>query len=91
MVAVSFGSYASSIFADGGAASAKVFAVVVVVAMTGLNIAGSTSVARVQSLIVVVVVGILASFAAVTIANLNPTLLAPSGYPGSATSSRVWR
>jgi len=82
MVAVSFGSYASSIFADGGAASAKVFAVAVVVAMTALNIAGSTSVARVQSLIVVVVVGILAAFAAVTIANMNPTLLAPSGYPG---------
>ena len=41
----------------------KAFAVVVVVAMTALNIAGSTVVARVQSLVVFVVVGILAVFA----------------------------
>jgi amino acid transporter len=82
MVAVSFGSYASSIFAGGDAGWAKAFAVAVVVAMTALNIAGSGFVARVQSLIVFVVVGILAAFAAVTIANWNPSLLAPSGYPG---------
>ena len=50
--------------------------------MTALNVAGSTFVARVQSLVVFVVVGILAVFAAVTIANMHPALLAPSGYPG---------
>jgi amino acid transporter len=82
MVAVSFGSYASSIFVDGDAAAAKAFAVAIVVAMTALNVAGSTFVARVQSLIVFVVVGILAVFAAVTIANMDTTLLAPSSYPG---------
>src|SRR6185436_6907177 len=82
MVAVSFGSYASSIFGDGNAALAKAFAVGIVVAMTALNISGSTWVARVQSVIVFVVVGILAGFAAVTIANVDRTLLAPSGYPG---------
>jgi amino acid transporter len=82
MVAVSFGSYASSIFAGGDAGWAKAFAVAVVVAMTALNVAGSGFVARVQSLIVFVVVGILAAFAAVTIANWDPSLLAPSGYPG---------
>jgi len=82
MVAVSFGSYASSIFGDGNAALAKAFAVAIVVAMTALNISGSTSVARVQSVIVFVVVGILAGFAAVTIANVDRALLAPSGYPG---------
>ena len=82
MVAVSFGSYASSAFTNNDATAAKVFAVAVVAAMTALNIAGSTFVARVQSLIVFVVVGILALFAVVTIANWNPSLLAPSTYPG---------
>ena len=82
MVAVSFGSYASSAFTNNDPTAAKVFAVVVVAAMTALNIAGSTFVARVQSLIVFIVVGILALFAVVTIANLNPSLLAPSTYPG---------
>jgi amino acid transporter len=82
MVAVSFGSYASSAFANGDAAWAKGFAVAVVIVMTALNIAGSTFVARVQSLVVFVVVGILAFFAIVTIANIDPSKLAPSTYPG---------
>ena len=38
--------------------------------------------ARVQSLIVTIVLCILTVFAIVTIANWNPTLLDPSGYPG---------
>ena len=82
MVAVSFGSYASSMFTDESTAWAKVFAVLVVVAMTGVNIVGSHVVARVQSAIVFVVVGILTFFAVVTLVNLDPSLLAPSGYPG---------
>ncbi len=82
MVAVSFGSYASSIFTDGNAQWAKVFAVGIVIAMTALNVAGSSFVARVQSLVVFVVVGILAVFAIVTIAHIDPALLAPSTYPG---------
>ena len=43
MVAVSFGSYASGAFADGDAAWIKVFAVLIVVVMTALNIAGRRS------------------------------------------------
>jgi amino acid transporter len=82
MVAVSFGSYASSMFTDESAAWAKVFAMLVVVAMTGVNIVGSHVVARVQSAIVFVVVGILTFFAVVTLVNLDPSLLAPSSYPG---------
>jgi amino acid transporter len=82
MVALSFGSYASDMVTDGDQAAVKAFAVIIVVAMTALNVAGSTFVARVQSLVVFVVIGILAVFAAVTIANMNPELLAPSGYPG---------
>src|SRR3954454_2092118 len=72
MVAVSFGSYASSVFANNDPAWVKIFAVVLVVAMTFLNIAGSTLVARVQSVIVFVVIGILALFAVVTLFNINP-------------------
>jgi amino acid transporter len=83
MVAVSFGSYASSAFTNNDPIAAKAFAIVMVIAMTVLNIAGSTLVARVQSVIVFVVVGILALFAAVTIANMDTSLLAPSNYPGA--------
>jgi amino acid transporter len=82
MVAVSFGSYASSMFAGENATWAKVFAVLVVVAMTVVNVVGSHVVARVQTAIVFVVVGILGFFAIVTLANIDPSLLAPSHYPG---------
>jgi len=81
MVAVSFGSYASSAFTGGDDAWVKPFAVVLVVAMTLLNIAGSTFVARVQTLVVFVVIGILTVFAVVTILNVDWSLLSPSGYP----------
>jgi amino acid transporter len=83
MVALSFGSYASDMFAGGSVPAVKAFAVIVVVAMTALNVAGSSFVARVQSLVVFVVVGILAVFAAVTMANMQPELLSPAGYPGA--------
>jgi amino acid transporter len=84
MVAVSFGSYASAAVADGSETWLKVFAVLVVVAMTILNIVGSRAVARVQTLIVVVVVGILTVFAVTTLSNINFDLLAFSGYPSVA-------
>jgi len=83
MVAVSFGSYASDAFANRDPEWAKALAIGLVVVMTGLNVAGSTIVAKVQSLIVFVVVGILAIFAIVTIANIDPARLAPSTYPGA--------
>jgi amino acid transporter len=81
MVAVSFGSYASAMFADESAVWAKVFAAFIIIAMTAVNIVGSALVARAQTVIVYVVLGILVIFSVVTIANLNPSLLAPSGYP----------
>src|SRR5687767_12394509 len=59
MVAVSFGSYAASAVADGEEGWVKVFAVLVVVAMTMLNVVGSQAVARTQTVVVVVVIGIL--------------------------------
>jgi amino acid transporter len=82
MVAVSFGSYAASALRTEDPLVAKAMAIAIVVAMTALNVAGSTLVARVQSLIVFVVVGILAFFALVTIANIDTALLSPSLYPG---------
>lgn len=48
MVAVSFGSYSSAAFADGGRAWTTVFAVLVVVVMAVLNILGAQAVARVR-------------------------------------------
>jgi amino acid transporter len=81
MVAVSFGSYASSAVNDSGTTATKLFAVLLLLVMTGLNIVGSKAVARTQTVVVVVVIGILTVFAVATLANLHPHLLAFSGYP----------
>jgi amino acid transporter len=81
MVAVSFGSYASTAFADGGEGWVPVFAVLAVVVMTLLNILGSKAVARAQTVVVIVVLGILTVFAVTTLANIDLDLLAFSGYP----------
>ena len=59
--------------------------------MTMLNILGSHAVARAQTLIVVVVVGILTVFSIATLSNLDVDLLAFSGYPPCATSCPAWR
>ena len=81
MVAVSFGSYASDAIAGGDPVWVKGLAVALVIVMTGLNVAGSTLVAKVQSLIVFVVIGILAFFAIVTISAIDPALIAPVHLP----------
>jgi amino acid transporter len=81
MVAASFGSYASAAFTGSNETWAKAFGVLIVVVMTVVNIAGSQVVARAQTVIVYVVLGILTVFAVVTIANINGSLLAPYGYP----------
>jgi amino acid transporter len=82
MVAVSFGSYASSMLpGEESAVWIKVFAALIIVVMTGVNIVGSKLVARAQTVIVYVVLGILVVFAVVTLANMTPSLLAPSKYP----------
>jgi amino acid transporter len=81
MVAVSFGSYASGAFTDGSTAWIKIFAVLLILVMTLLNIAGSQAVARTQTIIVYVVLTILTLFAVTTLVNIDPHLLAFSGYP----------
>src|SRR5215475_12130102 len=82
MVAVSFGSYASSMLTgEEDAGWVKVFAAAIIIVMTGVNVVGSQLVANAQTVIVYVVLGILTLFAVVTLANMNPWLLGPSGYP----------
>ena len=83
LVAVSFGSYASSLFLGDDASEVwtKVFAAALLLVMMMLNVVGSQAVARVQTVIVWIVVGILLTFAVVTIVNMDPSLLDPSGYP----------
>src|ERR671911_809938 len=56
MVAVSFGSYAAEAVADGTSGWVKAFAAGVVLVMAALNVYGSRAVARVQTVVVVVVV-----------------------------------
>ena len=80
MVAVSFGSYASDAVA-GNADWVSGFAVLVLLVMTVLNILGSRVVANAQTIVVIVVIGILTVFSIATLSNLDPHLLAFSGYP----------
>jgi amino acid transporter len=81
MVAVSFGDYASAAFTDENASWSKAFAVLIILLMTAVNVVGSTLVARAQTVIVYIVLSILVVFAVVTIVDMDPSLLAPSGYP----------
>jgi amino acid transporter len=83
MVAVSFGSYATSLFVGDDAAGwwDNLFTSGIVVAMAALNIVGSRVVDRAQSLIVIALLAVFAVFIAVTIADIDVDLLAFSGYP----------
>ena len=49
--------------------------------MSAVNVVGSQLVANAQTVIVYIVLGILCVFAVVTLANMTPSLLAPSKYP----------
>jgi len=83
MVAVSFGDYGSSLFFGEGAAPVwgHVLTTAVVLLVAVVNIAGAKFIDRVQSIIVVVLLAVFAVFIVVTLAQLNPALLAPSTYP----------
>jgi amino acid transporter len=80
MVAVAFGSYATSLFVGEDAAAAwhNVFTTVIVVAMAAINLIGTRFVDRAQSAIVVL---LLAVFIAVTFVDIDWDLLAFGGYP----------
>jgi amino acid transporter len=83
MLAVSFGSYAVSLFVGDDAWSGwdNVFASLLIVAMTLINMTGATFVARVAGVMVVVLLVVFAVFIAVTIKEVDFDLLAFSGYP----------
>jgi amino acid transporter len=83
MVAVSFGSYATSLFVGDDAAGwwDNAFTSAVVVAMAAINLVGSRVVDKAQSLIVILLLAVFAVFIAVTIFDIDLDLLAFSGYP----------
>ena len=83
MVAVSFGSYATSLFVGNDAAGwwDNVFTTGLILVMLVINIVGTSFVARAQSLIVAAVLAVFAFFIAVTIVDIDLDLLAFSGYP----------
>ena len=83
MVAVSFGSYATSLFVGEDAAGwwGNVFTTALILTMVTVNIVGATFVARAQSLIVAGVLGVFAVFIVVTIPGIDLDLLAFDGYP----------
>ena len=83
MVAVAFGSYATSLFLPHATWGGwdNVFTTAFVLAMVAINVVGSRVVDRAQSLIVVVLLAVFAVFIVVTIVDIDPHLLAFSGYP----------
>jgi amino acid transporter len=82
MVAVSFGGYASSLLFGENADPiiAKALAVVVIAAITVVNMAGSSAVAKLSGLVVVTLT-VLAIFTVGTLTELDPAKLAPATYP----------
>jgi amino acid transporter len=83
MVAVSFGAYGSSLFFGDDAASYwdNILASIALVGMAFVNLFGAGLVAKIQSLIVWVLLAVFGVFAVVTLAQLDPSLLSPSDYP----------
>jgi amino acid transporter len=66
---------------DAGAAWDNFFTTAIVLAMVALNLVGTSLVDRAQSLIVIVLLATFAVFIAVTLIEIDPNLLAFSGYP----------
>ena len=93
MVAVSFGSYASSMLTgEENAVWIKVFAALIIVVMTAVNIVGSELVANAQTVIVYIVLGILTLFAVVTPRQHAPVAAgAVRVSAAGTTSSPAWR
>jgi amino acid transporter len=85
MVALSFGSYARSLFLpdDASAAWVKVFAVVAVISMALVYMVGPDVVGRLQSVIVVVLLVVFAVFIVATVSDVDVDQLAASTYPSA--------
>jgi amino acid transporter len=86
MVAVSFGSYASSLFFGEDAWSGwdNVFTSLLVAGMVAINMIGAQFVSRIASVMVVVLLAVFGIFVWVTIFEIDLDLLAFSTYPGFA-------
>ncbi len=86
MVAVAFGSYATSLFVGDDASGGwdNLFTSAVVLGMVAINLVGAKVVDRAQSLIVVVLLAVFAVFIAVTLVDIDLDLLAFSGYPSAS-------
>jgi amino acid transporter len=82
LYAYAFGSYAASLAGAHGGALRHVFASLVVVALTGLNAAGSAAVGRAETAIVGVKVAILLLFVGAGLASVDPARLAPATWAG---------
>ena len=94
MVAVAFGSYATSLFIGNDAAAGwdNVFTSAIVLAMLAVNLVGSRVVDRAQSLIVVLLLAVFAVFIAVTVVTTSTsTCLRSAAIRRSPTSSRASR
>jgi amino acid transporter len=87
LVAVSFGSYATSLFIGDDAESwwDNVFTTLLIVVMVVINLVGASFVARAQSLIVALVLASFAFFIIVTFPSIDWDLLAFDGYPSLST------
>ena len=83
MLAVSFGSYATTLIVGDDAWSGwdNLFASLLLVVMTVVNMTGATLVSRVASVMVVVLLAVFAVFIWVTVSDVDLDLLAFSGYP----------
>jgi amino acid transporter len=83
MVAVSFGSYATSLFVGDSAAGwwDNVFTTALIVGMVAVNLVGTTFVTRAQSVLVAGVLAVFVVFIVVTISDIDLDLLAFGGYP----------
>ena len=86
MVAVSFGSYATSLFVgeNAGGGWNHLFITLLILALTGVNLVGTKVVAVAQSLIVTGVLAVFGLFIWVTIFDVDWSKLAFSGYPGAS-------
>jgi amino acid transporter len=81
MVAVSFGNYGSALIFAGSTLWAKLLTVAVIMAAAAVNIAGAKVIDRLQTGIVIILLAVFAVFVVVTLTQVDPSLLAPSGYP----------
>jgi len=83
MVAISFGNYAASLLLGEGAPQiwSKILAAGIIVVLTYLNSIGAEKVAKAQTAIVTIVLVVLSGFAIAMLLQIDPSLLAPAGYP----------